>query len=285
MKTVTTVNEVRELVSKARSEGKSIGLVPTMGALHRGHCSLVEKAVSECGYVVVSIFVNPTQFGPNEDLDAYPRTLEADGELCRKAGAALIFAPSASEMYPERLTTWVVVEGPLTETLCGASRPGHFRGVTTICAKLFNIVRPDRAYFGRKDAQQLAVIRTMVRNLNMPLEIVPCETVREESGLAMSSRNEYLSPEQRSEAIVLNKALKACKAAFDSGEKNTGTLKTLMREILGGCSEGIIDYAEIVDALTFERIDTIERPALAALAVRIGPARLIDNITLRNDTP
>jgi pantoate--beta-alanine ligase len=285
MKTVTTVNEVRELVSKARSEGKSIGLVPTMGALHRGHCSLVEKAVSECGYVVVSIFVNPTQFGPNEDLDAYPRTLEADGELCRKAGAALIFAPSASEMYPERLTTWVVVEGPLTETLCGASRPGHFRGVTTVCAKLFNIVRPDRAYFGRKDAQQLAVIRTMVRNLNMPLEIVPCETVREESGLAMSSRNEYLSPEQRSEAVVLNKALKACKAAFDSGEKNTGTLKTLMREILGGCSEGKIDYAEIVDALTFERIDTIERPALAALAVRIGPARLIDNITLGNDTP
>lgn len=281
MKIVTTIAEVRKEINKARQNGKTIGFVPTMGALHNGHVSLVEKAVSQCDYVVVSIFVNPIQFGPGEDLDSYPRTIEADGDKCRKAGAKLIFAPTVEEMYPIANRSWVNVSGPLTEILCGASRPCHFRGVTTVCTKLFNIVLPDKAYLGQKDAQQLAVLRAMVQDLNMPLELVGCPIIREESGLAMSSRNNYLSEVERQKACILHKSLMECQANFDAGQRNTAKLKQIIRDTIQRCDIAIIDYIEIVDNNTFEQIDMIDSEALAAIAVRIGPARLIDNIVLK----
>jgi len=278
MKIVHTIEEVRQHVQAAKKQGTKVGFVPTMGALHAGHGSLIEAAAKECDCVVISIFVNPTQFGPGEDLDKYPRTLDADAALCEKLGANLVFAPSANEMYPDIQLTWVDVE-QLTDTLCGANRPGHFRGVTTVCTKLFNIVGPDIAYFGQKDAQQALVIQRMVHDLNMPLEIRVCPIVREDDGLAMSSRNAYLSPEERQRALCLHQALTAFKEKIDDGHRNAKELIAEMEKIIKE-NDGEIDYIAITDPKTLKPIETIENKALIALAVKIGQTRLIDNILI-----
>lgn len=276
MEVLKTIKEVRAAVSSARADGKRIGLVPTMGALHAGHVSLIDRAVADCDFVVVSIFVNPTQFGPNEDFDKYPRDLDADAAICEKAVADIIFAPSASEMYPSANSTWVNVEG-ITDHLCGASRAGHFRGVTTVCTKLFNIVCPDKAFFGQKDAQQAVVIKRMVADLNMPMEIVVCPTVRQEDGLALSSRNKYLSETERKDALLISKSLKACDKAISDGETDCKTLIGLMKGII---SSGAIDieYLSIVDTQTLQNVSKIEGQTLVAIAGRVGKTRLIDNI-------
>lgn len=278
MKVVHTIEQVRQAVGLARKEGKTVGLVPTMGALHPGHGSLIEAAVAECDFVVVTIFVNPTQFGPSEDLDKYPRTLEIDCEYSGKLGAHLVFAPSAEQMYPQEQLTWVSVE-KLTKPLCGAKRPGHFKGVATVCCKLFNIVQADIAYFGQKDAQQVAVIRRMVQDLNIPLEICTCPIVREEDGLAMSSRNRYLSQQERGRALCLYKALVACLQAIHAGQCETAVLVDTMKEIIGQ-NQGQIDYISIVDTETLQPLKSVTDRALIALAVYIGQTRLIDNIVI-----
>lgn len=276
MEVVKTIKEVRAAVSSARADGKRIGFVPTMGALHAGHVSLIDRAVADCDFVVVSIFVNPTQFGPNEDFDKYPRDLDVDAAICEKAGADVIFAPSASEMYPSQNSTWVDVEG-ITDHLCGASRAGHFRGVTTVCTKLFNIVCPDQAFFGQKDAQQAIVIKRMVADLNMPLEIVVCPTVRHEDGLALSSRNKYLSDAERKDALLISKALKACAKAIVCGENDAEKLVALMKSIISGGAVNI-EYLSIVDTRTLENVSEIEGQVLVAIAAKVGKTRLIDNI-------
>lgn len=276
MEVVKTIKEVRAVVSAARAEGKRIGFVPTMGALHAGHVSLIDRAVVDCDFVVVSIFVNPTQFGPNEDFDKYPHDLDKDAAICEKAGADVIFAPSACEMYPSQNFTWVDVEG-ITDHLCGASRAGHFRGVTTVCTKLFNIVCPDEAFFGQKDAQQAIVIKRMVADLNMPLEIVVCPTVRQEDGLALSSRNKYLSDAERKDALLISKALKACDKAIAGGEYDAQKLVALMKSIISGGAVNI-EYLSIVDTRTLENVSEIEGQVLVAIAVKVGKTRLIDNI-------
>lgn len=272
-----TINEVRQAVSQAKQKGQKVGLVPTMGALHAGHVSLIREAAKQTDFVVVSVFVNPTQFGPNEDFDKYPRNLNADADVCEKAGADVVFAPEVNEMYPKQLDTWVNVEGKLTETLCGASRPGHFRGVATVCTKLFNIVLPDLAFFGQKDAQQVAVIKNMVKDLNMPLEIVACPIIREESGLAMSSRNKYLSETQREQAAVISRSLRECEAAFLDGETDCAKLKLLIMTTLSEVPTIEPEYICFVYPDTLEPLDEITDRALVAIAVRLGPARLIDN--------
>jgi len=277
MEVAKTIESVRNLVRAARREGKRIGLVPTMGALHVGHISLIEAAAKACDFVVVSIFVNPTQFGPGEDFENYPRPIEADLEICRKAGVDAVFAPAPKEMYPAENITWVTVE-KLTEPLCGRGRPGHFRGVTTVCAKLFNIVAPDAAYFGQKDAQQAIVIRRMAADLNMPLEIVICPTVREPEGLAVSSRNQYLSEQQKKDATAIHKSLRECRRMIDAGAVETGEIIAAMRKILQQVPSIKIEYISIVDAQTLESVEKVAGKVLAAVAVRIGPARLIDNI-------
>ena len=277
MEVAKTIELIRSLVKTARSGGKIIGLVPTMGALHIGHISLIEAAVKECDFVVVSIFVNPTQFGPGEDFEKYPRPLEADLEICRKAGVDVVFAPTPEQMYPAENLTWVNVE-KLTEPLCGQFRPGHFRGVTTVCTKLFNIVAPDIAYFGQKDAQQAFVIKRMVADLNMPLEIVICPTVREPNGLAVSSRNKYLTEQQKKDAANIYKSLQKCRRMIDAGVKETTEIITGMRKILQQVPSIEIEYISIVDAETLRNIDRIASKVLAAVTVKIGPARLIDNI-------
>ncbi len=231
MEVTGKIATVRKPVEQARRDGKRIGLVPTMGALHAGHMSLIDAAVAKCDYVVVSIFVNPTQFGPNEDLDEYPRDLEADSRLCAEAGVELIFAPDVSEMYPSRNMTWVNV-AELTTGLCGRNRPGHFRGVTTVCNKLFNIVRPDIAFFGQKDAQQAVVIKRMVADTNLPLEIEICPTVREKDGLAMSSRNKYLDAQQRKDALLLYEALTRARQVVQQGTRDSRQIIAAMNEIL-----------------------------------------------------
>jgi pantoate--beta-alanine ligase len=284
MKLVCTISAVREAVAAARGDGSAIGLVPTMGALHEGHLALVRRAREQCGFVGVSIFVNPTQFGPAEDLTRYPRALDADSEMCREAGVDLIFAPDAQEMYPDAFDSWVEVGG-VTEMLEGEFRPGHFRGVATVCLKLFNIFQPDRAYFGLKDYQQLAVIRKMARDLDLPSEIVPIETVREPDGLAISSRNRYLSPDQRRAALVLSKSLAEAKAAFDSGERDASAIQSLVQACLNSEPLAAIDYAVVVDAETLLPIERIGRPAVILLAVRIGATRLIDNLLLPSLNP
>jgi len=248
-----------------------------MGALHIGHISLIEAAVKDCDFVVVSIFVNPTQFGPGEDFEKYPRPLDADLQVCRKAGVHLVFAPTPEQMYPAENLAWVNVE-KLTEPLCGRARPGHFRGVTTVCAKLFNIVAPDFAYFGQKDAQQAIVVRRMVADLNMPLEIVICPTVREPGGLAISSRNQYLTEQQKKDATNIYKSLQQCRRMIDAGIKESRKIIAEMRKILQQVPSIEIEYVSIVDAETLESIEKISGKVLAAVAVRIGPARLIDNI-------
>jgi pantoate--beta-alanine ligase len=279
MEVAKTIDKVRSMVKFARHEGRKIGLVPTMGALHIGHVSLIETAVKDCDFVVVSIFVNPTQFGPGEDFEKYPRPLDADLEICKKAGVDVVFAPGPEQIYPTENLTWITVE-KLTEPLCGKSRPGHFRGVTTVCAKLFNIVDPDVAYFGQKDAQQAFVIRRMVADLNMPLEIVICPTVREPNGLAVSSRNQYLTARQKKDAANIYKSLQTCHRMIDAGTTETHQIIAEMRKILQQIPSGEIEYVSIVDAETLESIDKISGKVLAAVAVKVGPARLIDNILM-----
>ena len=279
METAKTVESAGKLIRQARKKGKTIGLVPTMGALHIGHISLIEAAKKKTGYVVVSIFVNPAQFGRGEDFEKYPRPIEKDLQICREKGVDLVFIPDVEQMYRGENLTWVNVE-KLTETLCGASRPGHFRGVATVCVKLFNIVGPDAAFFGQKDAQQSVIIKQVVKDLNMPLEIVVCPTVREPDGLAVSSRNQYLNPQQRKDALCLYSALQDCLKLYRQGTTGTKILIEQMRKIIEQVPYAQIDYISIVDSESLENLKKIDRGALVALAVKIGSARLIDNIVL-----
>lgn len=260
-------------------EGKTIGLVPTMGALHEGHLSLVRAARARCAIVTVSIFVNPTQFGPNEDLAKYPRTFERDCKLLEAEKVDLVFAPTVEEMYPKGATTWVTVEG-LSGKLCGRSRPGHFRGVTTVVAKLFHIIGPDYAYFGQKDAAQATILRRMVRDLDFPVEIMVCPIVRESDGLAMSSRNAYLDPAQRKSATVLYRALMRIQTLADKGERSAARLVEAGKDVLGEQPNVRLDYLEIVDPETLDPVSDISRGALVAVAAFVGSTRLIDNLVL-----
>jgi len=274
-----TIAEVRAAVKAARQSGKTIGFVPTMGALHEGHAALVRAAKKASDFVIVSIFVNPTQFGPKEDFAKYPRTLEADRAISSEAGADLIFAPGVEEMYPERSVTFVEVK-ELDAVLCGPSRPGHFRGVCTVVLKLFNIVQPDKAHFGAKDYQQARIISQMVRDLNVPVAIQVEPTVREQDGLAMSSRNRYLSAAERSRAPGIYKALQDIRERALSGEVDVARLESALESELVKIIGAKIDYARIVDAETLQPTARLTRPAVAAVAVFLGTTRLIDNIVI-----
>jgi pantoate--beta-alanine ligase len=273
---VHTIADARAALRMLRANGQSVGLVPTMGALHEGHLSLVRAARAQCDVVVVSIFVNPTQFGPNEDFAKYPRTFEADCAALEREGVELVFAPSAEEMYRPGASTYVDVEG-VSDRLDGASRPGHFRGVATVVAKLFHIVGPDKAFFGQKDAAQVAVLRKMVRDLDFPLEIVVCPIVREPDGLAMSSRNRYLSAEERRQALVLSRALREVERLIESGVTSAQSLIDAARAVLATEPEVRVDYCRVVDPDTLEDLANIEGGALVAIAAWVGTTRLIDN--------
>lgn len=276
MKLFETVADMKAQVAAWKAEGLTIGLVPTMGALHEGHMSLMDAARAACDRVAVSVFVNPLQFGPDEDYDSYPRDIERDAAICREHGVDAVFHPEPAEMYPPNYNTYVVME-TLTDALCGASRPGHFRGVCTVVNKLFNIVQPDKAFFGQKDAQQLAIIKRMVADLNMNLQVVGCPIVREEDGLAKSSRNTYLSPEERAAALVLSRAVFAGQQAVAEGLRDAAALKQLMCDIVAAEPLARIDYIEVVDGETMQPTEQLGRFVLAALAVYIGQTRLIDN--------
>jgi pantoate--beta-alanine ligase len=277
----TTVKQVRSAVCEARHADKRVGLVPTLGALHDGHVSLLRAARAENGFVVVSLFVNPTQFGPGEDYESYPRPMEKDLTICRQAGVALVFAPPPEEMYPAGFATTVHVAG-LTEKMCGASRPGHFDGVCTVVAKLFGIVRPDAAYFGEKDAQQLAIVRRMARDLNLAVEIRACPLVRDADGLATSSRNKYLSAPERASALVLIRALAQARERIEAGERDAASVADGVRRLVGEESGVALEYVAVVDPDTLADLERIEDRALVALAARVGRTRLIDNVLLRN---
>ena len=279
MKVIRSVREMQQAALSARREGRRIGFVPTMGCLHAGHLSLVSLARERSDLVVVSIFVNPTQFLPGEDFAAYPRPYERDEAACRDAGVDVLFHPEAGEMY-ERDHSVSVEEHALSPGLCGASRPGHFRGVTTVVAKLFNIVLPDVAVFGQKDAQQARVIRRMVRDLNFPVEVMLGPIVRESDGLAMSSRNRYLAPDERRQALCLRRALDEASRLAASGERSVARLKAAMESVIGSYPLAVIDYIDFVDEATLQRVDGLEKAVLAAVAVRIGKTRLIDNTVL-----
>jgi pantoate--beta-alanine ligase len=279
MITISDPKGMQRLADQFRREGKRIGFVPTMGYLHEGHLSLVREARNECEVVVASIFVNPTQFGPSEDLDRYPRDLDRDTELLEREGTDILFAPVKAILYAPGFSTTVRVEN-LTETLCGASRPWHFPGVALIVCKLFNLVVPNIAYFGQKDYQQALVIRRMTRDLDFGIEIRVCPIVRETDGLAMSSRNTYLTVEERKQAALLSGALGEANRRYLSGERRSSVLKEKMREILGRATLGKIDYVEVVDAVTLEGVETIESDAVALVAVYFSKARLIDNHVL-----
>jgi len=257
-----------------------VGLFPTMGALHEGHLSLIARARAECGFVVVSVFVNPTQFAPGTDLEKYPRDLDSDAKKVGEVGADLIFAPSVEEMYPPGDSTFVEVTGPLVECLCGPHRPGHFRGVTTVCARLFSIGGADRAYFGEKDYQQVLVIKQMVRDLKFPLEIVPVPMVREADGLAMSSRNAYLSAEERKAAAVLSRGLFAARERFEAGEREASALVAEAERIIAGEPRVRVQYLELRDAETLGALQRVDRKAVLAVAAFVGEARLIDNVVV-----
>ena len=277
MKTITSLSELR--LARAALPGP-VGFVPTMGYLHEGHISLVHQAKANCSSVVASIFVNPTQFGPSEDLAAYPRDLPRDLALLEQAGADLVWTPTPDTMYPPGYQTWVVVE-ELTRPLEGGMRPGHFRGVTTVVAKLFNAVQPDRAYFGQKDAQQAIVIQQMTRDLNFPVEIIICPIVREHDGLAMSSRNTYLSPEERQAAVVLSRALQAAKSAYTSGENDAEALRQMVTDIITAEPLARLQYVSCADPVTLLELEgSIQSKALLSLAVYFGKTRLIDNLVL-----
>ncbi len=278
MKILTTVKEVREYVKNARMAGKTVGLVPTMGYLHEGHASLVKKSVAECDVTVVSIFVNPTQFAPNEDFDAYPRDLERDVKLLTECGADCVFHPEADEMYfPDATTT--IVPDVLSKNLCGKTRPIHFGGVCTVVGKLFNIVTPDKAFFGQKDAQQLAIIKRMVRDLNFGVEIVGCPIIREEDGLAKSSRNTYLNPDERKAALCLSQAVKIGQELVLAGEKSTKVILDKMIKHIEKEPLAKIDYVQAVD-MSMQDVEEIKGETLFAMAVYIGKTRLIDNFII-----
>lgn len=284
MRLIHTVAELREEIALAKAQNLTIGLVPTMGALHEGHASLITAANRENDFVVVSVFVNPTQFGPNEDLDAYPRTLEADCKLAEEKGANVVFAPSPKEMYPSEDDTWVEVTGDVTKVLCGRTRPIHFRGVTTVVTKLFNLAQPDRAYFGQKDAQQVEVLKRMVKDLFFPLELRVMPIIREKDGLAKSSRNTYLNESERIAALVLSRSLKAAKEMYVAGERDA-------EKIIAAVTEGIkaepmsnIDYVEIYALPELKPIaNPLKGSNLLAVAVKFGTTRLIDNVVLEEE--
>jgi len=276
MKVIEKIDDMKQL---RRQLAEPVGFVPTMGYFHEGHLSLVRRARAENPSVAVSIFVNPTQFGPQEDFNNYPRDPQHDLALLEKEQVDIVFMPSVAEMYPAQFNSWVEVS-QVSERLEGASRPGHFRGVTTVCAKLFNIVQPTRTYFGQKDAQQAIVIKKMVADLNMNLEIVTLPTVREPDGLAMSSRNTYLNPEQRQAALVLYQALTLAQKLWSQGEKDAQTIRQQMIDLIGKQPLADIDYVSIADAETLDELDTVTPPALVSLAVKIGSTRLIDNVVL-----
>lgn len=284
MRLIHTVAELREEIALAKAQNLTIGLVPTMGALHEGHASLITAANRENDFVVVSVFVNPTQFGPNEDLDAYPRTLEADCKLAEEKGANVVFAPSPKEMYPSEDDTWVEVTGDVTKVLCGRTRPIHFRGVTTVVTKLFNLAQPDRAYFGQKDAQQVEVLKRMVKDLFFPLELRVMPIIREKDGLAKSSRNTYLNESERTAALVLSRSLKAAKEMYAAGERDA-------EKIIAAVTEGIkaepmsnIDYVEIYALPELKPIaNPLKGSNLLAVAVKFGNTRLIDNVVLEEE--
>ncbi len=281
MKVTEGIDETLRVLAEARRAGRTVGLVPTMGALHEGHLSLIAAAAGECDFVVVSIFVNPTQFAPGEDLDAYPRPVEADLAACREHGVAMVFAPTEAGMYPRGRTMTEVAVDALSGALCGASRPGHFAGVCTVVAKLFNIIQPDKAFFGAKDRQQAIIIERMASDLDFPVEIVVCPTVREADGLAMSSRNAYLSAEQRSQAAALWGSLKLAERMIrESRPPAAEVLGTVRRFLADEAPLGEIDYVQIVDPQTLADVETTERRVLVALAVRFGHARLIDNVVV-----
>jgi pantoate--beta-alanine ligase len=279
MRLIHTIGEMRAASRGARAGGARLGLVPTMGALHDGHLSLVRAARAKSDVVAATIFVNPTQFGPNEDFSKYPRNLQNDSALLEREGVELIFAPAVEEMYPTGAITWVTVEG-MSDRLCGASRPGHFRGVTTVVAKLFNIAEPDVAFFGQKDAAQVAIIRRMVRDLNMPVQIEVCPIVREPDGLAMSSRNSYLNAGERSAALALYRSITRAEELFKSGEKDSEKLIAAGKKEFASQPAMRLDYFEIADPDSLQPVPAVDGPALAAVAAYIGKTRLIDNILL-----
>lgn len=283
MKVAKTITEVRDIVKAARGGREKVGFVPTMGALHAGHVSLIRRSAEDGCFTVVSIFVNPTQFGPGEDFENYPRPLDSDLKICEDNKVDLVFVPAAGELYGKETLTWVNVE-KLTAPLCGRFRPGHFRGVATVCAKLFNIVQPDVAYFGQKDAQQAVVIKKMVADLNIPLEITICPTVREPDGLAVSSRNKYLSSQQRKEAALLYQSLEKASRLVQQGLTDAEQIIVEMQKIIEQIgSDKSIEYISIVDAETLESIEKITGRAMVALAAKIGGTRLIDNIIIDTD--
>lgn len=279
MQVLNTIKEVRENVKQWKREGLSVGLVPTMGYLHEGHGSLIKKAVEENDKVVVSDFVNPMQFGPTEDLASYPRDLDKDTAYCESLGADIVFAPTPEEMYVDGFSTYVDMN-VLTEELCGLSRPVHFRGVCTVVNKLFNIVTPDRAYFGEKDAQQLAIIKHMVQDLNMDIEVIGCPIIREEDGLAKSSRNTYLSDEERKAALILSKSIKLGQELVAAGEKDADVVVQKMSELINSEPLAKIDYVKAVNGLTMQQQKEVKAPMLVAIAVYIGKTRLIDNFII-----
>jgi pantoate--beta-alanine ligase len=281
MKICATISEARAACREARASRQRLGLVPTMGALHEGHLSLVRAAKTQCDAVAVSIFVNPTQFGPTEDLSKYPRQFAGDCRLLEKEGVDILFAPTVEEIYPKSndQVTWVVVEG-LSEKLDGRSRPGHFRGVTTVVSKLFHIVEPEAAFFGQKDAAQLAVIRRMVHDLNLPVEIVACPIVREPDGLAMSSRNAYLNREERGRALILQRSLQRAQQEFHAGERSAANLISAAKDVFAREPQVVLDYFEIVDPATLDPVERISQTTLVAVAAYVGTTRLIDNLVL-----
>lgn len=280
MKIFTTIEEVTAYSRAMHKEGKVIGVVPTMGCLHEGHMTLMREAKKHCDVVIASVFVNPTQFGPNEDYDAYPRTFEADCEKLEKEGVDAVFHPSPEEMYPEGYATYVTVESHITHKLCGAQRPIHFRGVATVLTKLFHITGADKGFFGQKDAQQVVVIKKFVKDLNFPIEIHMVPICREESGLARSSRNRYLSPAEKEAALVLSRSLRKAKAAFEAGEKSVAALIALTTEEIQKEPMAKIDYVEMYAFPSLDPIETVNQESLLAIAVRIGKTRLIDNVIL-----
>lgn len=284
MKTLSKIPQIREAAKAEREMGKSIGFVPTMGYFHQGHLSLMKAARRECDTVVISIFVNPPQFGPTEDFASYPRDVERDKKMAEAVGVDYAFIPSVEEIYPDGYSTYVDIEGSLTKGLCAADRPGHFRGCATVVAKLFNIVQPDKAYFGQKDVQQAIIMKRMVDDLNIPVEIVVCPIVREKDGLAMSSRNVYLSPEERKAAPVLYKALRKAEEMVGAGERKAPAIRKTMEDIIRSEPLANIEYIAICDTTNLEEVGEIKDETLIALAAKFGKARLIDNTIIRLKT-
>jgi len=283
MKRTSHISELREIIALERGKGRKIALIPTMGYLHRGHLALIDRAKQTNAFVVLSIFINPLQFGPNEDYTSYPRDLEQDAHLVEAAGVDALFHPTSEEMYPRSMVTYVEV-GQLDTVLCGAKRPGHFRGVATVVSKLFHIVQPDVAFFGQKDYQQYLIIQRMVSDLNLPIKVCSVTIVREDDGLALSSRNVFLTSDQRQEARVLSQSLNEAEMNLGSGERSAREIEKQVRDKISRQSHGIIDYVEVRDAEDLSEVTMIERPVLIALAVKFGSTRLIDNKVVEVDT-